>query len=474
MAAGALLLKRGQVKKIVYFRDGYPILVKSNLLSECLGRVLVRERMITEAECETSLKKMKESQKQQGTVLIEMGCISPHNLTYGLQLQLEAKLYEVFAWTDGEFRFNPRSDVATPTTGLDLPAARIIYEGVRRSYDEARLKKALGDVEALPVARSTDPLYRFQDIGMDGEETELWHRIDGRRTVKELVAGGPLEREDALKFLYALLCVQMVEIAPEAQLVEEEEPEEAEEAPGGEPVPTPPSLELEERLARERLLARLQDLKRQTYFEVLGIAPAAAGTGVRKAFFALAKEHHPDRYAARSPEVRAIAGEIFALLTTAHDTLTDAEARKRYEEELKRAPPESDADRASRILAADREFRRGEGLLEAHLAQDAMEAFEKAVSLYPEEAEFHAFLGWAVHLARREDAEQAQRALGHLSKAVELNPRLDRGHLFLSRVHRALGHATEAEAALERALQANPDSAEAQRELRGSAPTAGP
>ena len=57
-----------------------PDSVKSNRLSECLGRVMVRERMISEAECEESLKRMKASGRQQGTVLIEMGCISPHNL----------------------------------------------------------------------------------------------------------------------------------------------------------------------------------------------------------------------------------------------------------------------------------------------------------------------------------------------------------------------------------------------------------
>src|SRR5690606_24439892 len=79
-ATGALLLKHERVKKIVYLKDGYPIFVKSNLLSECLGRVLVRERMITEAECEESLEAMKKRKRQQGTMLIEMGIISPHNL----------------------------------------------------------------------------------------------------------------------------------------------------------------------------------------------------------------------------------------------------------------------------------------------------------------------------------------------------------------------------------------------------------
>ena len=34
---------------------GAPESVKSNRLSECLGRVMVRERIISEADCEESL-----------------------------------------------------------------------------------------------------------------------------------------------------------------------------------------------------------------------------------------------------------------------------------------------------------------------------------------------------------------------------------------------------------------------------------
>jgi CheY-like chemotaxis protein len=43
-ASGGLLLRRDKVKKIVFFRGGVPESVKSNRLSECLGRVMVRER----------------------------------------------------------------------------------------------------------------------------------------------------------------------------------------------------------------------------------------------------------------------------------------------------------------------------------------------------------------------------------------------------------------------------------------------
>ena len=86
---------------------------------------------------------MKAAGRQQGTVLIEMGCISPHNLRYALELQLRLKLLEVFSWTKGEFQFNPRAQPPAETVRLQMSTAAIVYEGVRRSYDQARLRGAL-------------------------------------------------------------------------------------------------------------------------------------------------------------------------------------------------------------------------------------------------------------------------------------------------------------------------------------------
>src|SRR5262249_37523871 len=83
---GQLLLKKGSVKKIVYLRQGIPVFVKSNLVTECLGRVMVAEKLISEEECTRSLERKKASGKRQGEVLVEMGSISPHNLEFALEL----------------------------------------------------------------------------------------------------------------------------------------------------------------------------------------------------------------------------------------------------------------------------------------------------------------------------------------------------------------------------------------------------
>src|SRR5271165_2343031 len=172
-ATGALLLRREKVKKIIYFRQGVPVSVKSNRLTECLGRVMVREGMLSETDCQASLERMKASGRQQGTVLIEMGVISPHNRRYALDLQLRLKLMDVFSWLGGEWQFNPALQAPPDTVRLELSPAAIIHEGVRRGFDEARLRSRLGDVSEWTVWPTEDPLFAGQDMGLGDEELQL-------------------------------------------------------------------------------------------------------------------------------------------------------------------------------------------------------------------------------------------------------------------------------------------------------------
>src|SRR5262249_28229739 len=143
-STGALLLRRSKIKKIVYFRGGTPHSVKSNLLSESLGRVLVRERFISEAEYQESLKRMMESGQRQGAVLVQRGCISPQNPQSALGLQMRAKPLELFSWKFGEFQFNYAASLPPEGVELEMSITAMIYGGARLCFDEERLRTQLG------------------------------------------------------------------------------------------------------------------------------------------------------------------------------------------------------------------------------------------------------------------------------------------------------------------------------------------
>lgn len=565
-ATGALLLRREKVKKIVYFRDGFPESIKSNLLSECLGRIMVSEKMISEAECEQSLAKMKASGRQQGTVLIEMGCISPHNLGYALRLQLQRKLFDVFRWEDGDYQFNPKVTPPPDPVSLDMSAAAVIAEGVKRSWDEARLRRVAGDLGPLYVHPSPNPLYALQHVGVAEEEAQLLRACDGHQTVATIKALGLLPPLETELFLYAMKCAGVVDLRdrpaegkPQVHLaalgaiggsVEKPLPpalptalppplpatnagffDKAQAAaapvldweapPGpmdwdrkppppvaGAPVPVqgPPKLQpraanvppppppealrppviaraessllpelsgihntvnAAEGLVRERLAGKVAAMRRQDYFEILGIARTAGREDIKRAYFGLAKEYHPDKhFGSASAEVRQLASQIYDLISTAHDTLTDPEERARYEAELAQGVKREMGDEVGKILAAEGRFQKGEELMRQRQYSAARKLFEEAISLYGQEGEFHAWLGWSMFQCAPEDVRNVDGALQALDRAMGLNPRLDKGYLFTGLIYKATGRPDKAERQFEKAIQCNPDCTEALRELR--------
>ncbi|HEY3449134.1 MAG TPA: response regulator [Myxococcales bacterium] len=538
-ATGALLLRRDKIKKIVYFREGRPFSIKSNLLQECLGKLMIREKMISEGECEESISKMKQSGRQQGTVLIEMGCISPHNLNYALSLQLQTKLYDIFTWTGGDYQFNPKAEIPSDTNTLEMTTAQIIYEGVKRTYDDDRVRAALGPVESLFAHPARDPLLRFQEIGLDEEELSLLQSIDGHKTAGTLVALNLLPPLGTLQFLYAMRCSQMIDLKREAaegpvepkfmprpfgpthapgpgETTEENQlpaghalppplpppplfsgpppmpfqvaPELPKASPRGPvpPVPTIPpppprgatsllpelsglfnTVSAEERDVRERLAATATSMKKMDYFQILGVAPNAPKDEIKRSYFGLAKEYHPDKhFGSYSAEVRNLAAEIFDLISTAHDTLTDEEERSRYVGELAAGVRKDVSDEVSKILAAEGKFQKGEELMRKKLYREAQQAFQEAVDLYDEEGEFHAYLGWSLFQSDPRSQELAERGIEHIETGIRLNPKVDKSYLFLGYIHKAIGRPDRAEKQFEKAIQCNPDCIEALRELR--------
>jgi len=518
-ATGALLLRRDKVKKIVYFRSGVPVSVKSNLLSECLGQVMVRERMISQADCDESVRRMKATSRQQGTVLIEMGRISPHNLNHALVVQLQTKLFEVFAWESGDYQFNPKVMPPADPVNLYSSTAAIIYEGIRRSFDENRLDRVFGNVDSLYVHPSENPLFALQEAGLGDEEKALLMAADGHKTVATLRALRLLSPLDTGRFLFAMKCANVIDLKPKAAsgkpkpsiLKIAEEATDRASAPEPSSPPSPPKLpprksgeqrratpaplktteavpparprtgrllpELDtvigqlssdEQQTRDKLLRKVDELRRADYFGALGVAREASREDIKRAYFALAKEYHPDKhFGSASAEVRQLASQVYALITQAHDTLTDSDERKRYLAELDRGVKRDIAGpEVGKILAAEGKFQKGEELLAQRNFREAHKFFQEAIDLYPDEGEFHAYLGWSLFQSNPHDSRAVEEALRSLETAVMLNPKVDKSYLFTGFIHKTTGRPDKAEKHFEKAIQCNPDCTEALRELR--------
>lgn len=77
------------------------------------------------------------------------------------------------------------------------------------------------------------------------------------------------------------------------------------------------------------------------YYKVLDVPRDAEMDVIKQAFRELAKQYHPDKTAALGVELRELASQKMMEINEAFQTLTNPEARREYDEELKKAEQEA-------------------------------------------------------------------------------------------------------------------------------------
>jgi len=218
----------------------------------------------------------------------------------------------------------------------------------------------------------------------------------------------------------------------------------------------------EEQAARAQLLSERDRLKEASHYEVLGVQPGADAAEIKTAWFAAAKRYHSDAFSGLElGSARRVAEELFSRVNEANTVLSDANRRADYDVYLDRKAKGLPTD-VGAILRAEGVFQRGEALFKAGRWEDAEAQFREAISLNHTEAEFHAYLGMAMFKRGCKPEE----ALPHLHKALEMDPRLRSGTLFLSQVYEAQGDAERAKSLLRKAIDKDPDFAQAKETLR--------
>jgi DNA-binding response OmpR family regulator/curved DNA-binding protein CbpA len=479
-ASGSLLLLNGETKKIVAFTDGYPVSVRSNVLGECLGQILLAQRLINEKTLAQSVTRMQREKRQQGQILVEMGALSPYNLERALHAQAEAKLLEIFAWRDGKFMFKEGGDPPRDPLRLEAPPASLILEGIRRHYDPSRQRAVLESYVGQFVTLSPDPTLRLQEMTADPTDLAFIDTLDGTERLEKVLDGAQIPREKARLLLVALSEAGM--IRPKEASVRRRglpAPHGASATPGA--VVAPVAAQPPAPLPAAQLSLVAKTVRSQDYFWALGVPRNVTSADADRAYETLARSFHADRYRNGSEDDRRLAKEIFDRLAEAHRVLSDPARRRAYINRLARAddraehpergdsrplPEPGPAPSLASNAAARELYDAGIEHLRVRRHHEAVEAFRQAARLVPNEAEYRAALGWALFREAPADARAGRAALAELRRALQLDARNRRAYEYLAQLYAQTGQPELATRELERLLAVDPGAAEAAEELR--------
>lgn len=459
---GRLIAQRDSQKKALYVAAGRPVGAKSNQIQETLTRLAMRFQLINEETYNTILEAVNSgSGRLQGELMVDHG-VPQDKVEALLQRQCALRFADVCTWQQGRFEWIPELPDSFPECRIN--PLNVFIEYVRQRHTPETLERAAEQLATARVRRHDDLFFRydreFSDLPGTREVAAQLLEASGR-PVSELI---PAERNARLRWLvglYALLefgalQLDQVESAPSP-------------APHPAPIETSEVVRPPEGLRDPELEAKIEELRERNAFEILDVPLEADARTVKRAYFKLAKQYHPDRYfdhESRQPNRSAEA--LFALIGRAYDELRDDDRRAIYRDYIERGTTEEEEmARAANILQSEVEFQKGVLLLRHKQRDEARRHLLRAVELHPDEVEYRIYLAWCRFLDSWDgDKEEAEAQSRELKTVLKQLPKHIDGHFYFGRMLKIMGKHREALEVFRHVLKLHPRHPEAPKEIR--------
>ncbi len=379
---GVLLLDHGRKKKAIEFRGGWPVSVRSNLVSECLGSYLVEHGLVTQAQLDESVERMRTGEGLQVEILVAMEVMDEDAVVEALEGHALQKFLEIFGWRDGRFELRRSAKVEKGSAiGIEGHPSKLIVDGVCQHYPLKQIDRYFSAHRDAFFVPEGDVQLQLDELTLGPAEVEWLRGLDGATRV------ATLERapEAIRRLACALLCIDAFSVEGRAGDREASRTAMGRVVDGAREA----SRSGGDEKLRIELAALANGMQGKDHYGVLGLAKSADDDEIRAAYASLAKRTHPDRFHGASSSVRHLASQAFARVTAAHAAIATAGDRETYAVSLSHGRREAEAvDEGRRALQAETEFQRGEALMAQRAYESALVCFGRAMENFPSEGEY--------------------------------------------------------------------------------------
>lgn len=460
---GVLLLRHGRKKKAIEFRSGWPISVKSNLVSECFGSYLVDQGCCTQSDLDESIERMQMGEGFQGEILVAMEVLDEASVVSALQAHAREKFHEIFSWRDGQYRIRVGTHLERgSSSGIEGHPSTLIVEGIRRRFPLKHIDRYFSlhkDAFLVPTEGLGE---RVAATGLAEEEVRWLVELGGSTRLEALLKSP----ESIRRIVFAMISIELFSVRMDAGTRADSGSIVDELSRCATADPTMLDVKSNEAL-RVELAALANGMQNRDHYEVLDVLPTAPDEEISLAFERLVRQAHPERFHSTSSSIRLLASQVMDRVREAYSGIATANDRKRYAEELSRerrtAVVEEEGRRA---LKAETEYQRGEKLAAKRDYVGALLCFGRAMENFPSEGEYHAQYGWCLHLCHPENEVILGEALEHCRNGVKLAKDREKPYLLLGRLYNVMGQSVAAQKMFTRAVRIRPQCVEAMRELR--------
>ena len=453
-ASGVLTVSQDTSQRLITFQQGMIRFAQSNVRAETIGSAQIASGLIKQTSFDRAVAIAKQQNIALHEALAAARVMTPEQLRAALKQQTVDVSIAAVGTLSGRFQFEQKpAEAVNGVPDMRTSPVALVLEAAKRLGNPAAAKPWLEQRAQDKLNRSPElerEMFALKTFWPGEAVTPV---ATGGRSIGEVLTRVKSHELPLLQYLYMSGL-----LAPSATA-----------KPGTKSQPAPSADEdkrkkftAQEEAARASLFADRERLREASQYEVLGVAPGVSGEEIKTAWFAAAKRYHSDAFSGLDlGSARRVAEELFTRVNEANSALSDANRRAEYDVYLDRKAKGLPTD-VGVILRAEGVFQRGEALFKSGRWDDAEAQFREAISLNDTEAEFHAFLGMAMF----KRSGKPEEALPHVQKALKMEPRLQSGAIFLSQLYAAQGEVERAKSLLRKAIDKDPDFAQAKDELR--------
>ena len=431
---GRLRLDHDRVHVVVYFDNGNIGYAASNLRTLRLREYLRKSDLVSEDKLDDRVPDLE---------LLKRLCAN-NLVTAAAAEQVQTKqvadvLRLALLWTEGAWEFESRSRLEEQLK-LDLDTDTLLLEAARRLPADFVVSRFSDDTEVItPVP---EPLVNNNLLP---PEVFLLSRLDQPTSLRDLVAVSGLGEKETLQLVYSLALVGIVQRQHWNSVLRDQKPVPPP-RPASQPA-APPEPPAEREPAREidltdveSFLARVKNA--QTHYEVLDVNREVSAESLKKVYYQLARNYHPDRFRKSHASLVTRLEAAFARIKQAYDTLRDDNLRSNYDTKLaarRKAEPTAEPKAATP---------QPEAVVE-RVDEPGVPVTESAA----DRAQRGRMLAGNAKTRRAAEAE--------LLAAIKLDPKNAEYRVMLAELYRDLGLKLRAKGEAERAVAADPNNRQA-------------
>jgi hypothetical protein len=206
---GVLTLSCDSIEKLVYVEAGKPVFATSNAEEDRLNQVLIKTRLVSAEGLLGAIDESTRTKKRLGLILVEHRLIKPSDLVQSVLAQVKSIICSLFLWTRGSYRYDPGQLPSKEVNTLSLNADEIIFEGIRRIDNWARIWEAVGGLDArYQLMEVTSDRARALKLSL--EEWALLTHCEEPAELRDLLRSSPLNDFEICRLLWALRTVGIV------------------------------------------------------------------------------------------------------------------------------------------------------------------------------------------------------------------------------------------------------------------------